>query len=41
MEAVSLLKHCVDVVGHSVLTLLHEFKLTDIRLEQTGKVWVG
>ena len=29
------------MVGHSVLTLLHEFQLTDIRLEQSGKFGVG
>jgi hypothetical protein len=28
------------MVGHSVLTLLHEFQLTDIRLEQSGKVGI-
>ena len=41
MKSVSFLKHCVDVVGHSVLSLLHEFQLTDIRLEQSGKFGVG
>ena len=29
------------MVGHSVLTLLHEFQLTDIRLKQSGKFGVG
>jgi hypothetical protein len=29
------------MVWHSVFTLLHEFQLTDIRLEQTGKVGIG
>ena len=41
VKSVSFLKHLVDVVGHSVFTLLHEFKLTDIRLEKTGKVGIG
>jgi hypothetical protein len=41
MKAVSFLEHCVNVVGHSVLSLLHEFELTDIRLEQSGEVSVG
>lgn len=41
MKAVSLLKHCVDMVGHPVLSLLHEFELTDIRLEQSGEVSIG
>lgn len=41
MKAVSLLKQVVNVVGHSVLSLLHEFELTDIRLEQSGEVSVG
>ena len=41
MKAVSLLKYCVDMVWHPVLSLLHEFELTDIRLEQSGKVGVG
>ena len=29
------------MIGHAVLTLLHEFQLTDIRLEQLGKFEVG
>ena len=41
MKAISLLKHCVNMVGHPVLSLLHEFELTDIRLEQSGEVGVG
>ena len=41
MITVSFLKHCVDMVWHSVLTLLHEFKLTDIRLKQCGKFGIG
>ena len=41
MKSISLLEHLVDMVGHSVLTLLHEFQLTDIRLKQTGKVGIG
>ena len=41
MKSVSFLEQRVDMVGHSVLTLLHEFQLTDIRLEQSGKVGIG
>ena len=41
MKSISLLEHLVDMVWHSVLTLLHEFQLTDIRLKQTGKVGIG
>lgn len=28
------------MVGHAVLTLLHEFQLTYIRLKQSGKVGI-
>jgi len=41
MKPISFLEHLVDMVRHSVLTLLHEFQLTDIRLKQTGKVVIG
>ena len=41
MKPVAFLKHLVDVRGHSVFTLLHEFKLTDIRLKLTNKVGIG
>lgn len=41
MKSVSLLKHCVDMVGHSILTLLHEFQQTDVGAKQTGKVGIG
>lgn len=33
MESVAFLEHLVDVVGHSVFALLHEFKLSDVVIE--------
>ena len=41
MKSVTLLKHLVDMVGHAVLALLHEFQLTDIRLQQGSEVGIG
>lgn len=41
VKSVAFLKHLVYMVWHAVFPLLHEFELTDIRLEQGGKVGVG
>lgn len=29
------------MVGHAVLTLLHDFQLTNIRPKQSGKIGIG
>ena len=40
MIAVSFLKHCVDVVGHSVLTLLIERQQVGVVIEYRKKITV-